>query len=329
MDSLWGPGPGYCLKHLFKTLPGPDIKAAVTLGCYSLEPSSQDTLMNFGFRLVAKYLLGLDRANRNFEVYADDTFVVSYPRSGSTWTRFLVANLVWPEETVTFANLDRLVPATAAVSSRSLKRVPRPRIIKCHNYFDHRYQNVIYIVRDPRDVVLSEYRYVLKDGGIPDGYPMERFVERFIKGDVNEYSSWKESVGTWLAARGDSERFLLLRYEDMVEHTARELEKIAKFLKIEAGPERLALAVERSSADRMRTLEVREGDHWVVTKGKRKDIFFVGKAKAGIWQSSLPKSCVAQIENAWGPLMAHLGYELTCGGVGLEAEPLFGTVETR
>jgi len=285
--------------------------------------------MTYGFRLVAKYLLGLDRANRNFEVYPDDTFVVSYPRSGSTWTRFLVANLVWPDETVSFATLDRLIPATAAVSSRALNRVPRPRIIKCHNYFDHRYQNVIYIVRDPRDVVLSEYRYVLKGRGIPDGYPMERFVERFIKGEVNEYSSWKESVGTWLAARGESDRFLLLRYEDMVEQTERELGKVAKFLNIEAGPGRLARAVERSSADHMRALEKREGDRWVVTSGKRKDIPFVGKAKAGVWQSSLPKNCVAQIENAWGPLMAHLGYELRGRALTPLTEPLLAVVDAN
>jgi hypothetical protein len=285
--------------------------------------------MNYGFRLVTKYLLGLDRANRNFEVYPDDTFVVSYPRSGSTWTRFLVANLVWPGETVNFATLDRLVPATAAVPSRALKRIPRPRIIKCHNYFDHRYQKVIYIVRDPRDVVLSEYRYVLKDRGIPDGYPMERFVERFIKGEVNEYSSWKESVGTWLAARGDSDRFLLLRYEDMVEQTARELGKIARFLEIKAGPESLARAVERSSADHMRSLEKHQGDRWVVTKGKRKDVPFVGEAKAGAWRSSLSKSCVAQIESAWGPLMARLGYEVSGGDPALQTEPLFAIVEAR
>jgi len=269
--------------------------------------------MNYGFKLVAKYLLGLDRANRNFKVYPDDTFVVSYPRSGSTWTRFLVANLVWPDEAVTFANLDRLVPATAAVSSRALDRVPRPRIIKCHNYFDHRYQNIIYIVRDPRDVVLSEYRYVLKGGGIPDDYPMEQFVARFIRGEVNEYSSWKESVGTWLAARGDSDRFLLLRYEDMVEHTTRELGKIAKFLHLDATPQRISQAAERSSADHMRALEKKQGDSWVVTKGKRKDIPFVGTAKSGVWKSGLPKACVEQIENAWGPLISTLGYELAGG----------------
>jgi len=267
--------------------------------------------MHNGFRFVAKYLLGLDRANRNFVVYPDDTFVISYPRSGSTWSRFLLANLVWPNETVTFANLDRLLPATAAVSNRFLSRVPRPRVIKCHNYFDHRYQNVIYVVRDPRDVVLSEYRYSLKTRMIPDGYPMKLFVARFIKGEVNEYNSWKESVGTWLAARGDSERFLLLRYEDMVENTVRELAKIATFLRIDASRERLAKAVERSSADHMRTLEKTQSEVWVVTKGKRKDIPFVGQAKAGVWKSGLPETCVAQIENAWGPLMAHLGYELS------------------
>jgi len=286
--------------------------------------------MNYGFKLVTKYLLGLDRANRNFEVYPDDTFVVSYPRSGSTWTRFLVANLVWPDQTVTFANLDRLVPATAAVSSRVLKRVRRPRIIKCHNYFDHRYQNIIYIVRDPRDVVLSEYRFCLKSRSIPDGYPMERFVAQFIRGEVNQYSSWKESVGTWLAARGDSDRFLLLRYEDMVEHTTRELEKMATFLHIDATAQRISQAAERSSADHMRALERTQSDIWIVTKGKRNDIPFVGKAKAGVWRSSLPETCVAQIENAWGPLMVTLGYELAGGPASSRpVERLYGAVALK
>jgi hypothetical protein len=260
---------------------------------------------------AAKYLLGVDRANRYFVVYPDDTFVISYPRSGSTWSRFLVANLVYPNEAVTFASLDRLLPATAAVSRRKLQRSPRPRIIKCHNYFDHRYQNVIYIVRDPRDVVLSEYRLALKRREIQDRYPLDRFVARFVRGEVSPYSSWKQNVGTWLAARGNSDRFLLLRYEDMVEQTTHELGKIARFLGIEATRERLALAVEKSSADHMRTLEKEQSEIWVVTKGARKDIPFVGEAKAGGWRSDLPQPCVDEIEKAWGPLMVQLGYALT------------------
>src|SRR5262249_49479923 len=136
--------------------------------------------MNHIFKAATAYLLGRDKANRYFSVYPDDTFVVSYPRSGSTWSRFLIANLVFPNDDVSFANIDRFVPATASLSRRALARVPRPRIIKCHNYFDHRYSSVIYIVRDPRDVALSEYRFLLKRMAIPDFYPIEQFVGRFV-----------------------------------------------------------------------------------------------------------------------------------------------------
>jgi hypothetical protein len=261
-------------------------------------------------RFVAKYLLGLDKANRYFKVYPDDTFVISYPRSGSTWSRFLIANLVYPKDAITFANLDEFVPATASVSRRRLDQVARPRIIKCHNYFDHRYQRVIYIVRDPRDVVLSEYRFLLKKRLIADGYPMELFVQRFLRGEVNEYSSWKENVGSWTAARGGDDGFLLLRYEDIAAQTEVELAKVARFLRIEASTDDLMLAVTRSSADHMRSLESKQSDLWIVTKGSRRDVPFVGNAQAGQWKSLLSSESVAAIEQAWGRLMVDLGYVL-------------------
>ena len=266
--------------------------------------------MLYGAKLILRTLLGKDHIGRNFGVYPDDTFIISYPRSGSTWTRFLVANLAYPNETVSFANLDSLVPATAVSSRRSLKAARRPRIIKTHNYYDHRYRRVIYVVRDPRDVVLSEYRFHLKGRKIEDGYPMDRFVARFVAGEVGNYGSWKENVASWLASRGDSPDFLLLRYEDMVADTVRELLKVAAFLGIDASPERVAGAAERSSAENMRAMEKKESETWVVTKGRRQDIPFVGAATSGGWKSRLPESCVAQVETAWAPLMRWLGYEL-------------------
>src|SRR6266478_4226707 len=78
----------------------------------------------YGIKVVTKYLLGIDRAERNFAVYPDDTFIVSYPRSGNTWARFLIANLVRPNETVTFANIEKLIPDTSSQPNRALKRTP-------------------------------------------------------------------------------------------------------------------------------------------------------------------------------------------------------------
>ena len=43
-------------------------------------------------------------------MFPDDVVLASYPRSGNNWTRFLIGNLIYPEDPVTFANLARRVP---------------------------------------------------------------------------------------------------------------------------------------------------------------------------------------------------------------------------
>lgn len=268
--------------------------------------------MIYGAKVVLKYLLGLDRAGRNFAVFPDDTMVVSYPRSGNTWTRFLIANLLHPDETVTFANIEHLVPDTSAISSRALKRIPQPRIIKSHEYFDHRYPRVIYVVRDPRDVVLSYYDFQRKYRHIADGYPLERYVNDCVHGRLisADWGTWAENVASWVSTRGGSDNFLLLRFEDMLEDTKRELIRAANFLGLTPSDETLEGAISASSAERMRQLERQQEDQWVATRKHRKDIPFVRAAKAGGWKNSLPATCVMQIEAAWGELMCSLGYSL-------------------
>lgn len=269
--------------------------------------------MLWGLKRAVKYALGTDVAGRNLAVYSDDTFLVSYPRSGNTWTRFLIANLLHPDQPVTFANIERLIPDCEAMSSRFVKGVRRPRIIKSHEYFDHRYRKVIYIVRDPRDVALSYYDFSRKYRQIEDDYPLAKFVGDFVTGRLSsfDWGTWGENVSSWFYTRNGRSDFLLLRYEDMQADTARELSKVASFLGIDASHERLAAAIERSSADRMRKLEAKEGGEWVTTKDKRQDIPFVRTASSGLWKDKLPVDSIAEIETAWGPLMSELGYPVT------------------
>jgi hypothetical protein len=268
--------------------------------------------MIYGLRYVLRYVFGTDKAERNFAVYPDDTFIVSYPRSGNTWTRFLIANLMFPGESVSFSNIERLIPDTSSQSNRALKHTPRPRIIKTHQYFDHRYGKIIYIVRDPRDVALSYYDFHRKYRHIADDYPLETWVDEFVRGNLisSDWGSWGENVASWLYTRGQSPGFLLLRYEDMIEHTPRELARIARHFGIEVTSERLNSVVEECSVEHMRELEKLEENDWVATRNHRKDIPFVRVAKAGGWHSALPAPCVAKIESAWGSLMSTLGYEL-------------------
>jgi hypothetical protein len=259
---------------------------------------------------VVRRGLNLHHPGRNLEVFPDDVFILSFPKSGNTWTRFLIANLIYPQTPADFSNINQLTPDPEALSKRDMARMPRPRFIKSHQYFDPRYKRVIYVVRDPRDVALSQFHFHRKRGLIEDGYPPEKFVARFVKGETSPYGSWGENVAGWLATRQNRPGFLLLRYEDMLADAARELNKVAAFLEIPADGERILNVVQRSSADEMRKLEKSQGHLWSSTQSTRKDVPFVRAAKAGGWRTGLPEAAVAQLEVAWGPLMTYLGYEL-------------------
>jgi Sulfotransferase domain. len=259
----------------------------------------------------ARVFLGLHHPGRNLDVFDDDVFIVSYPKSGNTWTRFLIANLLHPEEPATFGNINELTPDPEAVSKRQLAQSPRPRVIKSHQYFDPRYKTVLCIVRDPRDVALSQYHFRLKRGVIADGFPIEQFIPEFISAAGSPYGTWGENVGSWLFTRSGTPNFLLMRYEDMLQDTISELSRISAFLHIDADAGRLAQAAERSSAENMRKLEKAQGHLWSTTKETRQDMPFVRSAKFGAWKSELPPDCVAQIEQAWGPIMKYLNYPLS------------------
>ncbi|MBO0911612.1 MAG: sulfotransferase domain-containing protein [Acidobacteria bacterium] len=252
------------------------------------------------------------RIERDITIFPDDTFLTSYPRSGNTWTRFLVGNIVHMEEAVTFLNVERLVPDMYKHSDSYLRHLPRPRVLKSHEVFDPRYRKIIYIVRDPRDVAVSNYHWEMKQRSVGEKCPIEAFVLRWMKGSYwDRLGNWGEHVASWLSTRQGHEGFLIVRYEDLIEDTASELAKIAGLLGIEATRERLTRAVELSSRDRMRELEARQGKKWVQTRYTRQDKPFVRRGSSGDWKSQLPPASVAEIERAWGDIMTSLGYERT------------------
>jgi hypothetical protein len=258
-----------------------------------------------------KHAFGLHRPGRRLSVRPDDILLASYPKSGNTWTRFLIANLVHPDREVGFGNLHRLVLDPEVTVKRDFDRAPRPRFIWTHRSLDARYRRVIYVVRDPRDVALSLYHYLRKVRRIDDELPMEVFIERFLTGEFNrDIGSWGENAGSWVAARSRHPGFLLLRYEDLLAGTARELTRVADFAGLPATPERVSQAVERSSAGKMRESEKKRGRRSMPIKGSSQEIPPVPSAKSGGWRSDLPEPQVARIEGAWGDIMACVGYEL-------------------
>jgi sulfotransferase family protein len=266
-------------------------------------------------REASEILLGRKTAGRYLTVFPDDIFLVSYPRSGNTWTRFLIGNLVHQDAAITFTNVESRIPEIYLFPDRLLRRLPRPRMLKSHECFDPRYKRIIYIVRDPRDVAISYYHYAIKLRWIDQDYPIEEFVPRFVAAEFDVRAkwaaSWSDHVMSWVSMRNESDGFLLLRYEDMIQNTEHELSRVAYFLNFRPTTERLTRAVRLSSADHMRDLEKKGGHEWQLTKNSRQDRPFVRTAVSGSWRTSLSPDSVAEIEDAWSGAMQAFGYKLS------------------
>jgi hypothetical protein len=260
---------------------------------------------------VGDVLLRRTLLEREITIFDDDMFLTSYPRSGNTWTRFLVGNFVNPNEPVTFLNVERLVPDMYKTADWVLRRRPRPRVLKSHESFDARYRRVIYIVRDPRDVAISNYHWEMKLRSIPEGCPIEEFVPRWMAGNFwRRIGSWADHVNSWLATRQGHEGFILLRYEDLQANPQRELARVAEFMGMDPDGQRIERAIELSSATNMRKMEESQGKKWVATFHTRSDKPFVRNASAGGWRTVLPDPTVAYMESQWSPILKRLGYAL-------------------
>ena len=254
------------------------------------------------------HALGWRPPGRNVEILAGDRFVVSYPKSGNSWVRFLIANLVAPDRSVDFSSVQQIVPGIDWLSANQLRRLNRPRLLKSHEYFDPRYRKVLYLVRDPRDVVVSYYHHHIRSKLIPEGYPMEQYVGRFLAGRLDPYGSWHEHVGSWLGARENDPGFLLMRYEDLSASPQRGLRRIADFLELHPSDAELELACERSSFEAMRKLERFQAESAGTLSPVRVQRPFVRSGTVGGWRRELPPALAARITARWGTTMAALGY---------------------
>lgn len=72
-------------------------------------------------KVVADRVLGTNIAGRNCAVFPDNSFIVSYPRSGSTWLRFLVGNLLSPDQPISFKTVEQVLPDIHVNSTQYIK----------------------------------------------------------------------------------------------------------------------------------------------------------------------------------------------------------------
>jgi len=232
--------------------------------------------------------------------------LVSYPKSGSTWVRFVLGNYLSGNQ-CDFHNVDEWVPDVHAVGD-AVGGTTGLRLQKSHFPKAGAMGPVVYLVRDGRDVAVSYYKHQLKNRVIRDDYGFDRFLDDFNKGAVFPGISWNDHVMSWCA--DDAGPLLIIRYEDLLTDAGKQISCIMRFCGLEVDEVRLASAIEASSFEAMRELEKKQHDSAKHLSGTRADIRHVREGKAGTWRDYFGDDALDEFMRTQRVAMSLLGYDL-------------------
>lgn len=248
---------------------------------------------------------------RHWGLDPNDAFIASYPRSGNTWLRFVLFDVLVRGQESGFDRVNRII-AEVGLHQPAIPLLPGDgRLIKTHEPFQKQYGKAIYLVRDVRDVVLSEFAYQQALDWVPNDFPL--FLERFLGGEVNPFTPWHQHVPGWIdSALGHSDRFLLIKFEDLRHDTARTVERVLDFLGLVVDPQAVREAVAGNTVERMQKKEERSPQlSNVAPRGAGSvETRFIRKGAVGGWRDRLTPHQVAMIEEKAAPVLARLGYPL-------------------
>lgn len=189
---------------------------------------------------------------------ADDVFLASYPRSGNHFLRFFIASAQWVRRTGTLPSDYSVMLCIPDLHNTDLRTVPaRERVIKTHFPFDPRYQKIIHLIRDPRDVLASYYHYTRKVPHLlydrhDHALDLPGFSRILLRGGV-----WPGSLmfhTDSFSRHKDDTCYLLVRYEDLLQSPEREFRRVLHFLKIDLEPETIGQLISHVSFDNMSRL---------------------------------------------------------------------------
>lgn len=265
----------------------------------SLTTSIKNSLRKTPFRkLVMRY--------RHRGLTNRDVFLASYPRSGNTWLKSLLSSVLFGEAMQNFSDTeDPVIPIVGFHHGVDPILPDEARLIKTHEAFQPEYDRALVIVRDPRDVVLSEYRLQLRFRQFFGSF--DEFVAHFVTDSSNGPPNWGFHTESWLNAPLSEESQLLLHFEKLKADTPRELRRVLEFLAIATDDESIEAAISQNTVDHMARRHASYDSG--LKNGTKADIPAVNKGKAGGWRESLTGDQVRRIEAAFGQTMARLGYE--------------------
>lgn len=270
-------------------------------------------------------------------------WLASYPKSGNTWMRAFLANLILDApEPLPLKRISEVCPSEPTeiwyrpfAQGKAVAEIPAREIaalrvkaqeravslnkniipMKTHSYLGEDCGHpiismkatfgAIYIIRDPRDVVISAADHF--------GLSIDGMIEKMadplatcaaMPGTIVHelQSSWSNHVESW--TKWNHPGIFVVRYEDLLANPVDQFGRVARRFGIAKDAARIRKAVEFSSFKQLQTLEAEQG---FVERSLHSERFF-RSGRSGSWRDKLTAEQVKRIESDHAVQMKRFGY---------------------
>jgi len=246
--------------------------------------------------------------NYLFTPAENDVFLISYPRSGSTWLRVMLAEIIFGKSGDSLKDLPYYMPEIS-LKQRESEVVRCPfHVIKSHELFrsknwkNKENRRIIYLIRDPRDIVISYFRFQAARSNADN---FDQFVLDFSAGRIWPYR-WAGHVDGWTGKGIEAYNLdiLVVRYEDFIIDTYSNLCKVTDFLGLAVEPQIIHEAISNSRIGRMKEKE--KLGMWENSNFQENS--FIGAAYSGQWKNGLSDIQIHMINQSCEDQMKRFGY---------------------
>ncbi len=234
-----------------------------------------------------------------------DVFFGSYPRSGSTWSRFVLYELLTGRE-AGFEAVNKTLLSVQRLNHGIPVLPNNGRMIGSHEQYQPEYKRAVFLVRDCRDVMLSEYAYLTSLGLYKKDF--DHFVEGFlgVRARVNGFGPWQQHATSWLDSPiAGTPNLLIMQFENVRRNPEDSFQRICDFFGVEVTREAVQKALANNSINRMR-----EKERHTPQLPAGKDSFIRSGSVQG-FRGKLTKSQMELVDQYAGSVLVRLGYPLS------------------
>ena len=250
----------------------------------------------------------------------DDIWIVTYPKSGTTWTQQIVRLIInrGKDDGILLPDAVPWVEAfnktTPGYEPQNLDDMASPRAFKSHFPYDMMPcgppnttpGKFIYVLRNPKDVFVSYYIHVSHIRGIPQ-QERDAYFKQFLQGEVS-FGSYFDHVLSWWAHKDDDNVFIL-KYEDMKKDLPSAVSTIAKFIGQDISKELVEEIAHRTTFENMKK-DSSANYEWMV--GAHRDNLnpYLRKGEVGGWKHYITSEQAAIFDSNYEKRLKIVGIDI-------------------